>query len=227
MTEPVKSRIIPMIAGLLLVAGCREEPPTRMPTVVETALPATAGEPLPEGGEDLLEIGPEAHRRNGGAEGVYAEFSTMEGRESGVPEAIRARVKAPLPEHAWYAQIATPVVSDLKAGDVLMLSFHVRAEVSAAEGGQGEFLIYLGTPGGEDTLPGLEVEPAVYRKLRVGKEWKQVLLPVQIGRDYVKLRTSLNFDLGFVVQTLEFAGIRLQRHPGTRLEDLPSAGWSE
>jgi hypothetical protein len=66
------------------------------------------------------------------------------------------------------------------------------------------------------------VEPAVYQKAKVGDRWSQFLLPVRLGSDYAKLKTSVNLDFGFALQTLDFAGIELRRYGRLNVEDLPS-----
>jgi len=215
-------------AGLALI-GCGSEQGTPAPVIQPSAVPGESSAPerpgvaLPDGGVSVFEPGMDAHRRNRGPEAAGAEFEIVSGEGSGFEEAVRGRVLAPLPEHPWHAQVATPVIEDLKAGQVLLLSLWARALASEADDGRGEFLVYFGTPGDENTLPGDGVEPAIYEKVKVGAEWRQLLLPVQLSRDYEKLKTSVNLDFGFAIQTLEFAGIQLHLYPDRRLEDLPTA----
>lgn len=190
-------------------------------------IPERPGRVLPEGGVSLFDPGIDAHRRNRGPDAKCAEFEMVSGQGTGFEEALRCRVMAPLPEHPWYAQLSTPVTEDLRAGQLLLLSLWARTVSTSAADGQGEFLIYFGTPGDDNTLPGQEVEPAIYRKVRVGPEWTQLLLPVQLIRDYEKKRTSVNLDFGFAIQTLEFTGIQLRRYVDMTFADLPATDFGD
>ena len=218
-----------LLTGLLLFAmtGCGVKNESGSPSVEPVAdsdseiREKVLGVILPRGGISLFAENGQPHR-NQGPEAACAEFEDISGDGTGFASAIRGRVLEPLPEHAWYAQLATPVLKDLKAGDVVLLSFWARAEQTGADDGKGEFLIYLGTPGSEGIPPGEAVEPAVYQKAKVGDRWSQFLLPVRLSRDYAKLKTSVNLDFGFALQTLDFAGIELRRYGRLNVEDLPS-----
>lgn len=174
--------------------------------------PAADDKKLPEG-KSVLTPGIEGHRLHGGpnAEG---ELKIVDAEGQPFKKAIRAAVKK-RPAEVWHTQISTLLAQPVKSGDVVHISFHVRAVGS----GSGTFNVYFGTP---DT----DLEVTFAEELSAGEKWKHVQIPATVAANYEAGKGMLNFDFGFDPQTLEFADIKLINYERkVRESDLPRSGF--
>lgn len=136
------------------------------------------------------------------------EIKIVEVKDQPFQQAIHARVKEK-PENPWTVQISTLTTQAVKAGDVVLVSFHVRMIESKNAGGKGHFTVFFGVPEGPEQTVGLEVD--------VGAKWRQVQIPATVAADYEAGKSVLNLDLGYEPQVL---------HYGRSLKesDLPRSG---
>ena len=128
-----------------------------------------------------------------------------------------------MPEKAWYTQVSIRSTLNLKQGETVLISFWARTIATKAEDGMGDFLIYFGIPAAEDTPADELVKETIMERRKVGKEWKQFLIPRRVPADYEAALTRMNLDFGYALQTLEFAGIQVYQYPDRSPEDLPSS----
>ncbi len=180
------------------------------------------GVPIPNGGVPIFGVGEDLHHLNKGPDGAFAEFETVSGEGTGFQDAIRCRIAGELPEKAWYTQVSTQSKIDLKEGDTVLISFWARTIATKAEDGMGDFLLFFGVPAAKDTPEGEVVKETFMERQKVGKAWKQFLLPRRVPADYPAGSTRMNLDFGYARQTIDFAGIQVHRFTGKKPADLPT-----
>lgn len=214
-------------AVLTAVAGCEQKAttptPPPLPAKPDVVRAKAVGVPIPDGGEAVFDPSPEAQRLNKGPEESIAKFELVDGQATGFQQAIRCQVSGALPEKPWYAQVSTAANVDLMKGDTVLLSFWARTTASDTDEGTGEFLVYFGIPAAEGTAESDRLPTSYNQMKKVGSEWKQFLIPMQIAADYTSAPALLNLDFGYAIQTLEFSGIQAIRYADKSIDELPSS----
>ena len=115
----------------------------------------------------------------------------------------------------WGVQVTAAVPTPLKAGDVILAEFWVRAVETKVESGEAnsEFALQrLGEPWTN----------AVSYDLSIGPRWKKFSVPFKAVEDWGSGKSQICFRMGYHPQAFELAGLQLTSY-GTRLklQDLP------
>lgn len=134
-------------------------------------------------------------------------------------QAIRVDVKEP-PANVYNAQLRAPITAAVKKGDVLFLTFHLRAVATRAESGE----VYATAVFERSSPPH---NKALQLRCGAGREWTQFQLPFVSDGNYAPGDAAAALHLGHGVQTLEIAGFSLVNYgTAVKLEELPRTKFS-
>jgi GH35 family endo-1,4-beta-xylanase len=144
--------------------------------------------PVPTGGTSIL------------AGSARSNFVTYGGSFSTVTDAtlgsvIQAAITA-VPSASSMAQIRQSNAVAVTRGDVLWAEFWVRSDTSS-----GQFSVVF-----EDAV---SYAKSLARNMMVDTNWNKVQIPFQVAASYAVGQANFSLQLGYAVQTLQFAGVRL------------------
>jgi endo-1,4-beta-xylanase len=129
-------------------------------------------------------------------------------------QALRLSINQQHP-NAWNAQLRAPITTTVKRGDVLYLTFHLRAISTRAESGE----VYANAIFERSSPPH---NKALQVRCGAGREWTQYQLPFVSDGDYAPGQAAAALHLGLGVQTLEVADFSLLNYgTSVKLGDLP------
>ena len=124
------------------------------------------------------------------------------------------------PPNVWDAQLSASPTLGLKRGDVLLVTFRVRAIKGQAETGEAKTTVVI-ERGEEPYTKSLDHDIAVTR------EWKEWSLPFAALEDIPAGLVRLHFRLGYDPQIFEIADITLTNYGSSKtLGDLPRTRFS-
>jgi GH35 family endo-1,4-beta-xylanase len=130
------------------------------------------------------------------------------------PQAVRIDVKESHP-NVYNAQLRAPTTAAVKKGDVLFMTFHLRAIATRAESGE----VYATAVFERSSPPH---NKALHIRCGAGREWTQYQLPFIADGNYAPGEAAAAMHLGHGVQTLEIGGLSLVNYgAAVKLEDLP------
>lgn len=179
------------------------------------------GEPLPQG-ESLLP--PDlAMLELGGlkAQDARRELVRVDGQVFRDALRVRTLKKPPYP---WDVRLVVKTSGAIRAGDVLMASFHARRIESRQETGEALVDMIVEDAGGDH-------EKVLELSASVGPEWTLVRAPFAVHRGFGPGGAQLSLRLGHEPQVIEIAAVRLENFGRkVALKDLPRtvaryAGW--
>jgi mannan endo-1,4-beta-mannosidase len=129
-------------------------------------------------------------------------------------EATRLRVKEGAGSE-WSVQFQDATSAPVEAGDVLLVTFSLRAEVPKEDGvGETSFVFELGKP---------PYTKSVEYPIQVSTQWTKVQVRFQSAQAYAAGEAHMNFHLGYEPETLDLGGVTVENF-GKRipLSQLPS-----
>ena len=143
-----------------------------------------------------------------------AEVSQVSVHQQPFGEATRLRVKEASGSE-WSVQLQAATTAPVEAGDVLLATFYLRAEVPKEDGiGETSFVFELGQ--GPFTK-------SVEYPVQAPAEWIKVQARFQAVRAYAAGEAHMNFHLGYDPETIDIGGLTVENF-GKRLplSQLPS-----
>jgi GH35 family endo-1,4-beta-xylanase len=133
--------------------------------------------------------------------------------------AVRVDIKQRHP-NAWNAQLRAPITTAVRRGDVLLMTFHLRAISTAAESGE----VYTSAIFERSSPPH---NKALQIRCGAGREWTLFQLPFVSDGDYGPNQAAAALHLGHGVQALEVGGFNLVNYgTAVKLGDLPRTKFS-
>ena len=119
------------------------------------------------------------------------------------------------PPNVWDAQLTASPALGVKKGDVLLVTFRLRAIKGQPE--TGEAVTDIVVERGEDPWT-----KSLEQKLSVTREWKEWSLPFAAVEDIPAGKVRVHFRLGYDPQSFEVSGVGLTNYGTTRtLAELP------
>lgn len=100
----------------------------------------------------------------------------------------------------WHVRIAADTAAAIDAGDVLFARFWARCTATMSGQGVLGFAFETGANGGK---------PVAERRLSVGSEWVECVVPFEVSRAFPAGEARVCFDVGYDEQTIELGGISL------------------
>ena len=118
-------------------------------------------------------------------------------------------------EKPWQAQIKTTLKQDVKKGARCLLIFEARAVKTSNESEQAQFRLVVSNR--KNPFPRIAIGG-----YSLDKEWREIALPFAFERDYAAGEVEVSCDVGYGLQTIELAGLRLLNFGDTvALSQLP------
>lgn len=116
----------------------------------------------------------------------------------------------------WAIQSLTHTQSNIRKGDLLLLSFRARATQTTDETGEGHLSVFVQNRG-------LKNEKMLRVTVSVGSKWKKIFLPFKANADRDAFHAELGFGAGFQPQTVEVSQVELLNFAQrVSIKDLPS-----
>lgn len=173
-----------------------------------------SGAPRPPGVSLLPDDALGAFRLGGSAarEGRVERVSVGDGP---VPAALRVRTER-RPAQSYEVQLTAKTVAPVESGDVLLVTFFMRAVETAAETNEGRTTVVL------------ELARAPYTKslqltVDAGSDWRRIDMPFRAAGSYAAGEAQVNFQLGYAAQSVELGGVAVTGFgKSVRLQDLPT-----
>lgn len=126
-----------------------------------------------------------------------------------------AHVEVGTVQQPWDVQLLAGTTGPIAKGDVLLVSFWIRAVEGMREDGEARALAVLQKSGAPHTK-------YLYQQCNVGREWKQFQLPLVSKEAFAAGEASVGVMCGFGPQKLEVAAIELRNFGSkVKVESLP------
>jgi len=167
--------------------------------------------PLPENGRDLLAApDPSAWRVYG--KGVTARAVSVKHEAFDSALSVHTLRK---PQHHYNHQLILPTIDRMEKGDTVLVSFWARATRTTDESGVGRMSVYL-------QKAKRPWNKSLFRQVTLGDQWVHYTLPGTSDGTYAPGEASLGIGFGFLPQTVEISGLRVQNFEKTlKPEALP------
>lgn len=171
-----------------------------------------------KGVDVLAGKGVRAFAVQGKVERIEAKWFPAEGQPFAEYIQVQGKKDAGAAVQPWDVQLRASNATEVKSGDVMLATIYFRTKWIGDEYGEGrsEFVFELARdPWTKSTT----------FEMRVGPEWKQLVVPFVAAGNYAPGEAQLAFRLGYSTpQTIEFGGITLENFgKQLALADLPKS----
>jgi endo-1,4-beta-xylanase len=175
----------------------------------------SANKKISQGGVKILSTIASFQLQNNGK----AEFQKVAVKGQPFSEVLQVKTLE-VPGNPWDVQLSARNESEVKQGDVLLLSFMAKSIQSKDETGQ-----VFGIAVFEQASP--DWTKSLVRDFSTGIDWQRFFVPFVAENDFAKGEAQLNFQLGTKEQVIQIADVSLINFTNTKtIKELPVTEYS-
>jgi len=144
----------------------------------------------------------------------YGTIRTVPAEGTKYPQALRIETARPV-ANTWDYQVGVVLNREVKVGEVMLVSFALRAVKGQPETGEAQLMV-------DFTTTGPDYSKSITQVVNGTRNWRVVHIPFQVLHARLAGQSMLNLRVGYPPQVLDVADFKLTVFPaGVKLSDLP------